>query len=651
MVEIQRLFQEVRKEAKVLSWDGTFEQYLNMAIENPSIARLSHTRIYDMIMGAGTKPGLYDIPIYELFSGNIFGIDNSLDRLVQFLHASAQGLEVRKRIFLLLGPPASGKSSIVEVLKKGLEQYSRTDEGAMYTIDGCPLQEEPLHLVPAPWREELAQNYALYIEGDLCPRCLHTLNFKYNGDISKVKIKRVTYSQTQGLGIGSFVATDRQGQDLSRLVGTVDPSLLGQDRLDGAGLAFRLDGELEAANRGIMEFIEIFKSDDRFLTVLLGVTQEQVIKLGGFGSVYADEAIIAHSNEEEYNTFISNKQTEALRDRMIVVKVPYNLRVSEEIKIYQKLVAESKPGGPHLAPLTLRVVAQLAILSRLEFGQPVSGLPKLSPIEKMKLYDSMVQPPYTKSDLERIHQSSTQEGMIGLSPRYVINRVADAMTRHTTCLTPLIAINSLLEGTQDRAGDGTEGEYVLSELIKEELREYKDLAVREVQRASVEHFNEEANNIYTAYGRDAETFCYNVDRETVEAPESPPLDQHLLRRVEGALYLREKDRVPFRREVCRINNILERQGKSLAYTSIPVLQIAIENLLFPRTNDLKPLLGQKRLRLEREQRRLALRQRLTTTHGYCDLCVDDLLEFVGNIVHSRDVVSIRNGKLIWKDSN
>ena len=648
MVELQRLFQEVRRESEVLSWDGTFEEYLNIVIKDPSIARLSHARIYNMIMWAGTKPGLYDIPIYPLFADTIFGLDKALDRLVQFFHAAAQGLEVRKRIFLLLGPPASGKSSIVDVLKRGLERYSRTDEGAMYAIKGCPLQEEPLHLVPLQWREELARDHNLYIEGEMCPRCLHSLNSEFKGDISKVRIKRVIYSQAQGLGIGSFVATDPQSQDLSRLVGTVDSSLLTDDRLEGAGRAFRLDGELEAANRGIMEFIEIFKSDDRFLTVMLGVTQEQVIKLGGFGAVYADEATIAHSNEEEYNAFITSKQTEALRDRIIVVKIPYNLRMSEEVKIYRKLIAESRPDGAHLAPLTLPIAAQLAILSRLDPAQGIGGLPKLSPVEKMKLYDGIVRPPYTKSDIERLQDACPQEGMSGLSPRYVINRVADAMTRHPNCLIPLVALQSLLEGTGERAGAGAEQQDAFAELVKEELREYKNLAVREVQRAAVEGFDEEADRIFTTYVRDAEAFCSSLDKQALGVTESPPLDQHLLRRLEGALFLREGDRAAFRREVCRVNGILLEQGQTPRYHSQPLLQIAIENLLFPPTNDLKPFLGQKKLRPDRQQRRDALRERLISTHSYCEVCAEDLLELAGNVVHGREVVSVRKGKLASK---
>ena len=645
MVELQRLFQEVKKESEALAWEGTFEQYLNMVITIPALARYSHARIYDMIMWSGTKPGLYGVPIYSLVADSIFGLDKAIDRLVQFFHAAAQGLEVRKRIFLLLGPPASGKSSIVDVLKRGLERYSRTDEGAMYAIKGCPLQEEPLHLVANQWREELAHKHNLHIEGELCPRCLHNLRNEYDGDISRVKIRRVSYSQSQGLGIGSFVATDPQSQDVSRLVGTVDVSLLTDDRLEGAGRAFRLDGELEAANRGLMEFIEIFKSEERFLTVMLGVTQEQRIKLGGFGSVSADEAIIGHSNEEEYNAFINNKQAEALRDRIIVVRVPYNLQVSGEVKIYQKLIAEGRPGGTHLAPITPRIAAVVAILSRLEPTQGAGGLPRLSPLEKMRMYDGLVRPPYTQSDVERLQEASAREGMYGLSPRYVINRIADAMTRHLDCLTPLAVLQSLLEGMDERAGVESSEQELFAGIVQDALQEYKNLAVREVQRAAVEGFEELANGLFDSYIKDAQRFCSSLEGGQSRAPVSPHLDQSLLRRIEGAIYLRETDRVAFRQEVCRVHSILQEQGHAPRYYSLPLLCTAIEDLLFPRVSDLKPILGQKKLRPERQQRWDTIREGLISSYKYCEICAEDLLDFAGKVIHGKEGLSVRKGKL------
>ena len=443
MVEIRRLLNEARREWESLEWEGTFEEYLNMVFDNPRLARHSHARIYDMIQWAGSTPGPEGVPQYSVFSDEIFGLDRALDRLVQFFHAAARGLEVRKRILLLMGPPASGKSSSVNLLKAGLERYTRSDQGEVYAIKGCPMQEDPLHLIPEDRRQEMAREHGLLLEGGLCPRCSYNLRHEYGGDIGRVKVKRVSFSHSAGVGMGSFVATSPQSQDISRLVGSVDMSQASDDRLEWAGKALRLDGELEAANRGIMEFIEIFKSDERFLAVMLGVTQEQVIKLGSFGSVHADEAVIAHTNEEEYNAFLSNPETAALRDRIILVMIPYNLRVRDEVKIYTKLLSEGRPTGADttaqhsgIAPLTLPVAAMLSVLSRLEPSARGSGLPKVSLRDKIKLYDGQVVPPYNAGDVERLREGSPREGMFGLSPRYVVNRLADAVAREGTCLTP-----------------------------------------------------------------------------------------------------------------------------------------------------------------------------------------------------------------------
>ena len=522
-----------------------------MAVANPEIARYSHARIHDMIRWAGTKPGLEGIAEYDLFAGEIFGMDRALDRLVQFFHAAANGLEVRKRVLLLMGPPASGKSSVVNLIKRGLERHARTDQGVTYAIKGCPMQEEPLHLIPEERRQELAKEYGLYIEGDLCPRCLYNLRHEYAGDIAKVKVNRIQFSQSAGVGMGSFVASS-QSQDISRLVGSVDLSLLTDDRLEGAGRGLRLDGELQAANRGIMEFVEIFKSDERFLTVVLGVTQEQVIKLGSFGSVYADEAVIAHSNEEEYNNFVSNRETAALRDRLIVVKIPYNLRVRDEVKIYSKVLPnggasshEEAEVGARMAPLTLQVVAMLSILSRLEVSGSTSSLPKLTLLEKMKLYDDRILPPYTREDVERLREENPGEGMFGLSPRYVLNRLADAMARDTACLTPQKALKSLVEGLGERAGISKAERDGILELVKQAVQEYKDLAVREVQRAATEEFEERATQIFQSYVRGVEGFC---DREEARASRTVAQDEKELRRVESTLNLRDEDRLRFRQE-------------------------------------------------------------------------------------------------------
>ena len=368
-LSIEAILSESEREASRYKWNGTFADYLKMVTQNPSQSRLSHSFIYDAIMSRGVETGPSGEPVYGLFDGEIFGLEHHLDRIVQHFAASAQRMEVRKRILLLLGPPASGKSSVVELVKRVMENFSRSTSGAVYTISGCPMQEEPLHLIPPRLRPSLLEQYGLYIAGDLCPRCRYVVKSEYNGRIADVPVRRVVFSEREAVGIGYFMATNPNPSDASLLVGSVDTSQLDGDRLEVAGKAFRLDGELNVANRGLIEFVEMFKADRHLLTTLLSLAQEQLIKMERFGSVYADEVIVGHSNEGDFDTFAREEHSEALRDRIIAIQVPYNLKVTEEVKIYGKMLQGSKLRGVHIAPLTLRVSSVFTVLSRLELPE------------------------------------------------------------------------------------------------------------------------------------------------------------------------------------------------------------------------------------------------------------------------------------------
>ena len=643
MVQIRKLFKEVREESAALAWEGTFKEYLNMVIKNPHLARLSHRRIYDMLQWAGVRDSFDGTHRYDLFTDQIFGSDKTLERLVQFFRAAAEIPEERRRILLLLGPPGSGKSTIVNLIKKGLERYSRTEEGAIYAIAGCPMQEEPLRLIPENRRDQLTKDYNLLIEGDLCPRCRDNLRHQYGGDISKVRIKRISFSEAEGIGLGSFVATSPEGQDVSRLVGTIDVDSLAGDRLEGSGKAFRLDGELEAANRGIMEFIQLFRSDDRFLTIVLGVTQEQIIKLGSFGSVYADEVIIAHSNEAEYNSFIANKQTEALLDRLIMVKVPYNLRLGEEIKIYRKLLADGHPSSAHMSPLTLPLIASVAVLSRLEGGQKVARLPRPSLLDKMEMYEGRLPPRYTQADVAALQEESSREGMFGLSPRFVINPLSEAIARESECLTPLEALGRLLEGLEERAGLSQEERERITTLLPEIIKGYRNRAVQEVQRAATERFEELAQGQLDSYVKDAKTFCIGQESESLGTTR---IDDHLMRRVEGAIDLRDVERGPFRQGVYRTLELLQQQGRTPSYDDFPLLKIAIEKLLLPNTREMMSVLDPGQVDPDQLQQRKMILGRLTSIYGYCNKCAQDVVDFVRRTLQNQEVVSIKRGKLV-----
>src|SRR5205085_1083602 len=223
-----------------------------------------------------------------------------------------------------------------------------------------------------------------YIEGDLCPQCRYALEHTYGGRHEDVRVHRIIFSEKNRVGIGTFAPSDPKSQDITELTGSIDLSTIGEVGVESDPRAYRFDGELNISNRGLMEFVEMLKVDEKFLYSLLTLSQEQSIKTGRFAMIYADEVIVSHTNENEYIAFAGNKKSEALQDRIILVRVPYNLRVSQEERIYDKLLNQSNIlRNIHIAPNTLKVAAMFAVMTRLEEPKRAN----VDIVKKMKLYD------------------------------------------------------------------------------------------------------------------------------------------------------------------------------------------------------------------------------------------------------------------------
>ncbi len=387
-----------RAENDRLAWSGTFKQYIEILKKDPSPAKTAHSRVYDMIKSHGVED-INGRKRYKFFEQEIFGLDRAVEKLVEeYFHSAARRLDVRKRILLLMGPVSGGKSTLVTLLKRGLEQYSRTDAGAVYAIEGCPMHEDPLHLIPLELRPEIEKELGVRIEGNLCPSCQMRLRNEYAGDIEQVKVARVILSEEERVGIGTFSPSDPKSQDIADLTGSIDFSTITEFGSESDPRAYRFDGELNKANRGLMEFQEMLKCDEKFLWNLLSLTQEGNFKAGRFALISADEMIIAHTNETEYKSFISNKKNEALQSRMIVMPVPYNLRVSEEEKIYAKLIAQSDMNHVHIAPHALRAAAIFSILTRLKESKKQG----MDLIKKLRMYDGEEVEGYKEADLKEM---------------------------------------------------------------------------------------------------------------------------------------------------------------------------------------------------------------------------------------------------------
>ena len=635
---VATLLAEAEREAERFTWEGTFAEYLELVVKAPEVSRLSHNMVYDAILAEGVSESPTGETAYDLFSGELFGMDAPIERLVQHFGSSAKRLEDRKRILLLLGPPASGKSTLVALLKSALERFSRTPEGATYAIKGCPMQEEPLHLIPHQMRARLMEEYGVYIEGDLCPRCRYMLRTCYNGRISEVPVERVVFSEYEAVGIGYYVATNPNPSDASLLVGSVDTTRLEGDRLEVAGKAFRLDGELNVANRGLMEFVEIFKADKHLLTTLLGVAQERLIKMERFGSVYADEVIIGHSNEGDFKTFTTDEHSEALNDRLVTIQTPYNLSVHNEVKIYEKMMEGSGLQGTHISPLALPAMSIFSVLSRLE----PPARQGMSLIDKLRLYDGEALPHYSKQDVVETRRHHVNEGMTGISPRYVMNRLsAVAASQDVCCVSPLSGLNSLWEGLREHVPLDKADHLRYIDLMRETVQEHNRRAIDAVQKAATPSFEQSALELQGEYLSSVEGHLsggYSDDRE--------------MREMEKHAGVPDRGREEFRREIHDFYAGLKERGVSYDYSIEPRLKAAVEARLLPARRQLERSLTKPRFAKQRvkwRRRRDEVVRRLTEEYGFCAICADDTIEYVTHILKSRSVIRTpKNEGVEWQ---
>jgi len=630
-MDLVKRLEEYRDRERELQWEGTFAQYFEIATKKSEVSRLAHERIYHMIMDAGVGVSRTGEPLFNFFSDEIFGIEKPLQQIVEYFHSAAQRLEVRKRILLLMGPVGGGKSTIVYLIKRGLEAYSRMNEGAVYAIKDCPMHEEPLHLIPNDLRADVEKEFGLYIEGDLCPHCRYMVDTQFVGHIEDVPIKRLAFSEKYRVGVGTFTPSDPKSQDISELVGGIDLSTIGEVGVESDPRAYRFDGELNIANRGIMEFVEMLKTDEKFLYVLLTLSQEQNIKTGRFSMIYADEVVVSHTNEHEYQSFVGNKKSEALQDRIILVKVPYNLRASDEVKIYEKLLKQSALQNVHIAPYTLRIASIFAILTRLEPSKKAG----MSPMKKLKLYDGEDIEDFKQKDIKELQDEAIREGMDGISPRYVINRLSNALVKqNTTCINPIDALRALRDGLDQHTSITREERERYLNFIQEARKEYDEMAKKEVQRAFVYSYEESARTLLNNYLDNVEAYCNKTKlRDPITDEEMEP-DEQLMRSIEEQIGITENAKKSFREEILIRISSLARRGQTFEYTSHERLKEAIEKKLFADLRDVVKIATSTRTPDKEQLRKINdVVNRLMAEHGYCHVCANEILRYTGSLLN------------------
>jgi len=445
----------------------------------------------------------------------------------------------------------------------------------------------------------------------------------------EAQVYDLTVPDTHSFCANGFI--NHNSQDITELTGSIDLSTIGEIGVESDPRAYRFDGELNIANRGVMEFIEMLKVDEKFLYSLLTLSQEQNIKTGRFAMLYADEVILSHTNENEYVSFAGNRKSEALQDRIILVRVPYNLRVSQEERIYSKLLHQSEVlRNVHIAPNSLRVAAMFAVMTRLEEPKRAN----VDVVKKMKLYDGEDVEGYKSKDVRELRDETVREGMDGISPRYIINRLSGALVRDgVTCINPIDALRAIKDGFEQHTGINPEQRERYLNLISAARKEYDELAKIEVQRAFVYSFEEMARTICNNYLDNVEAYC---NKERIKDPiteEEMEPDEQLMRSIEEQIGVSDNAKNTFRQEILIRISSFSRKGKQFEYTSHERLKEAIEKKIFADLKDVVKITTSSRTPDPDQLRRInEVVDRLVKDGGYCPVCANELLTYVGTLL-------------------
>jgi serine protein kinase len=647
-------------------WEGSFDEYLDIVAEHPEVTRSAYERLYDMIVSHGTEEVFEHkekIIRYRFFTeyaarlgDGIFGLDRPLMQLVNAFKSAAKGYGTERRVLLLHGPVGSSKSTIARLLKRGLEDYARTDAGMLFSYawkmpDGsyqkCPMHEDALHLVPHELRPGLlaklndgrrSGDREITIRGDMCPFCRQMFNerlAKADGDwarmLEDIKVYRLILSEQDRIGIGTFQPKDEKNQDSTELTGDINYRKIAEYGTDSDPRAFNFDGELNIANRGLVEFIEVLKLDVAFLYDLLGASQEHKIKPKKFAQTDIDEVILGHTNEPEYRRLQNNEFMEALRDRTVKIDVPYVTRLKDEIKIYEKDFNPERVKGKHIAPHTVEIAAMWAVLTRLV--QPKHA--NLTLLQKLKLYNGKTLPGFTEDNVVELKREAVSEGMTGISPRYIQDKISNAIVAHPDedSVNPFMVLHELEAGLRHHSLITSQEQLQhFRELLAVVKEEYEDIVKNEVQRAIAA--DEEA------LARLCSNYIDNVraytQREKVRNRytgnyEEP--DERLMRSVEEKIDIPEGRKDDFRREIMNYIGALALDGKRFDYKTNERLQKALELKLFEDQKDTIKLTSLVSNVVDKatQEKIDIVKSRLIRNYGYNESSATDVLTFVASI--------------------
>jgi serine protein kinase len=636
-IDISKLIKKDREERKGQKFEGTFLDYLEIVKKDPDVAMLAHQRMYERIV----KPGvdvikteehprlrrIYGSDVlkrYQFFTDDFYGIDKTIMKIVRYFHSAAMAGEEARQVLYLVGPVGAGKSSLMEAIKKSLESSE-----PVYALEGCPIREEPLHLVPKHLRNEFEKILNVRIEGDLCPICRYRLKNEFNGEYEKFPVNTVDFSIRSRKGVGVVPPVDPNNQDTSVLIGQVDISKLDIYSEDDPRV-MSLNGAFNVGNRGIVEFIEVFKNETEYLHTMITATQEKSVPSPGKGSmIYFDGIILAHSNEAEWNKFKADHTNEAILDRIVKIEIPYCLELNEEIKIYEKILKKSKFDA-HIAPHTIEMASMFGILTRLSPSNKVDYLTKL------KIYngEEIVEKGMTrKIDIMELKDEATtsREGMAGISTRFIMKALDVTLSdSEHNCINPISVMETLVKATKELAIAEDEKEKYLRFIQDTMKKQYNKILEKEITKAFIHGYKEQVESLFNNYLDHAEAYVNKTKLKDKNTGEELEPDERFLRSIEEQIGITDTAAKGFRSDVTAYMFYVLRSGGKLDYGSYEPLKEAIEKKLTASVRELSRVVTLSKVRDKEQNEKYNAMVEEMKRNGYCDHCCNVVLKYAAN---------------------
>ena len=624
-----------RDQKKAEKFHGTLSDYLKIIEENSGVTKLAHKRLFDVISSHGiTKMdpsdhrcnklfGGENIRTYDYFQSKFFGMERSLAKIMRFLRSASLKGEESRQVLLLLGPVGAGKSALLEHIKGALEECE-----PMYHIKDCPIHEEPLHLIPRSLREEFQKIYGIKIEGDLCPVCRFKLKEEHNNDYTSMQITQSSFSVRGRRGVGVVPPMDANSQDVTVLVGSEDISKLDMYSEDDPRV-LSLNGAFNVGNRGIVEFVEVFKNEIEFLHTMITATQEKSVPSPGKGPmIYFDGVILAHCNEAEWNKFKSENTNEAILDRIVRVNVPYSLEVTEEQKIYEKMLGLSDFDG-HVAPHTLEIASMFAVLSRLHLSNKVDSL------TKMKLYDGqdvIEKGTVKKIDINDLRDEARDEGMTGISTRFIMKAIDSALSdSEKNMVTPISIRDALIKQVKDQIVVEDDRNRYLDFLGKTLHDEYLNILEKEITKAFVSAYEEQAEALFNNYLDHAEAYVnMSTVKDSITNEEIQP-DENFMASIEEQIGITGTSRENFRVDITAFMFSKLRRGEKVDWKSYAPLKEAIETKLTSSVKQISRIVTKSKSRDKKQQGKYnEMVKTLIDEYGYNEDSAEEVIKFAAN---------------------